>query len=62
MWFLDYCDENRILVAILSSYSTHTLQLLDVSMFKLLATAYTNELIFFMNVSQELTAIIKRDF
>ncbi|KAF1978840.1 hypothetical protein BU23DRAFT_404471, partial [Bimuria novae-zelandiae CBS 107.79] len=42
--------------------ATHTLQPLDVSMFKPLSTAYSNELTSFINTSQGLIAMTMRDF
>jgi hypothetical protein len=42
--FIDYCVDNRILLAIYPLHSTHTLQPLDVVLFKPLATAYSAEL------------------
>ena len=44
MDFINYCDRNKILLAIFPPHSTHTLQLLDVVMFKPLLTAYLKEL------------------
>jgi hypothetical protein len=44
MNFLEYCDQNRILLAIFPPHSTHTLQPLDVVMFKPLSSAYSSEL------------------
>jgi hypothetical protein len=44
MDFINYCDQNRILLAILPSYLTYTLQPLNVAMFKPLLTAYLAEL------------------
>ena len=44
--FLDYCDENRILVLVYPPYATPTLQPLDVSCFKPLSQSYSNELIY----------------
>ena len=40
MDFIDYCDKHKILLAIYPPHSTHTLQPLDVVMFKPLSTAY----------------------
>jgi hypothetical protein len=40
MDFINYCDQNKILLAIFPPHSTHTLQPLDVVMFKPLSTAY----------------------
>lgn len=42
--FINYCNQNRILLAILPPHSTYTLQPLDVAMFKPLSTAYSTEL------------------
>jgi hypothetical protein len=42
--FIDYCDDHRILLAIMPPYSTYTLQPLDVVLFKPLSTAYSNQL------------------
>jgi hypothetical protein len=41
MRFINYCDQYRILLAILPPHSTHRLQLLDVSLFGPLAQYYT---------------------
>ena len=62
MEFIDYCDNNRILLGVFPPHATHSLQPLDVVMFKPLATAYTNELAHFMEASQGFTSITKRDF
>ena len=62
MEFIEYCDQNRILLAILPPHSTHTLQPLDVGLFSPLATAYRAALRNFLHQSQGLTAITKRDF
>jgi hypothetical protein len=43
-------------------HSTHTLQLLDVVMFKSLSTVYSNELLAFLERSQGLSPIKKGDF
>ena len=42
--FIDYCDENKILLFIFPPHATHTLQPLDVVCFKSLASNYSNEL------------------
>jgi hypothetical protein len=44
MDFLNYCDKNKIILAIFPPYLTHTLQPLNVVMFKPLLTAYSKEL------------------
>ena len=60
--FIKYCDQNRILLAVYPPYSTYTLQPLNVVMFKPLATGYSNEVAGFMERSQGLTSMSKRDF
>jgi hypothetical protein len=44
MRFINYCDQNRILLTILLPHSTHHLQSLDVSLFKSLAEYYSQEI------------------
>jgi hypothetical protein len=44
MDFIEYCHQNRILLAIFPPHSTHTLQPLDVVLFKPLSSAYSSEL------------------
>jgi hypothetical protein len=44
MDFISYCDKQRILLAVFSPHSTHTLQPLDVVLFKPLSTAYSTAL------------------
>jgi hypothetical protein len=48
MRFINYCDQNRILLAILLSHLTYRLQSLDVGLFGPLAQYYTQELDRFM--------------
>jgi hypothetical protein len=62
MSFIEYCDKNRILLAILPPHSTHNLQPLDVALFAPLAKAYNNELDEFVRQSMGLSRITKRDF
>jgi hypothetical protein len=62
MDFIEYCNQNRILLATYPPHSTHTLQPLDVVMFKPLSSAYSAEVAAFMERSQGLTSINKRDF
>jgi hypothetical protein len=62
MDFIKYCDQNRILLAIYPPHSTHTLQPLDVIMFKPLSSAYSSQVAGFIERSQELTSMSKRDF
>jgi hypothetical protein len=61
MDFVEYYDQNKILLAAYPPHSTHTLQPLDVVMFKPLATAYSNKVAGFMERSQGLTPMSKRD-
>jgi hypothetical protein len=62
MDFINYCDQNRILLAILPPHSTYTLQPLDVVMFKPLLTAYSAELSKHLHTTQGLVPIGKGDF
>ena len=62
MDFIEYCDQNRILLMIHPLHSTPTLQPLDAVMFKALSTAYSNELSAFLERSQALSPITKSDF
>jgi hypothetical protein len=59
---INYCDQNKILLAIFPPHSTHTLQPLDVVMFKPLSTAYSKKLTTHLHNSQGLSAIKKSDF
>jgi hypothetical protein len=61
MDFIDYCDRNRIL-AIYPPHSAHTLQPLDVVMFKPLSSGYPHEVSRFVERCQGLTSMSKRDF
>jgi hypothetical protein len=60
--FLDYCVKNRILVARFPPHATHTLQPLDVVVFRSLSAAYNRALDDFKNKSHGLISIAKRDF
>jgi len=62
MAFLEWCDQHRIIVAIFPPHSTHRLQPLDVSLFSPLSTAYTNQLIQWMEKTQGLIRLSKREF
>jgi hypothetical protein len=44
MDFINFCNDNKILLAVFPSYATYTLQPLDVSLFKPLLDAYLIEL------------------
>jgi hypothetical protein len=59
---LDHCDKHRILLAIMPPHSTHTLQPLDVVMFKPLSSSYSNELTTHLHKSQGLIPMKKGDF
>jgi DDE superfamily endonuclease/Tc5 transposase DNA-binding domain len=62
MKFIDYCDQNRILLALFPAHATHTLQPLDVGLFSPLSKAYSDELMNFLYKSQGFTRLTKRDF
>jgi hypothetical protein len=62
MDFIEYCHQNRILLAIFPPHSTHTLQSLDVVMFKPLSSAYTSELAHHQQHSLGYLPIKKGDF
>jgi len=60
--FLEYCYQNRIIVAVLPPHSTQTLQPLDVVCFKPLSSYYSNELDNHLQESQGLSPLSKSDF
>jgi hypothetical protein len=60
--FIDYCLDHRILLAVLPTRSTHTVQPLDVGCFKPLASAYSKRLTIYTQRSQGLVPIKKGDF
>ena len=62
MDFIEYCHQNRILLAIFPPHSTHTLQPLDVVMFKPLSSAYSAELAHHQQHALGHLAIKKGDF
>ncbi|KAF7578355.1 hypothetical protein PtrM4_025950 [Pyrenophora tritici-repentis] len=62
MEFIKYCDRHRIFLIILPPHSTHTLQPLDVVLFKPLSQAYSNELTNYLHKAQGLVPIKKGDF
>lgn len=63
-WILstNYCDQNKILLAIFPPHLTHTLQPLDVVLFKPLSTAYSAALSRHLHSNQGLLRITKGDF
>lgn len=62
MKFIEAADQLRILILILPPHSTYQLQPLDVSLFALLARAYTNELNNLLFMSSGLISMSKRMF
>ena len=60
--FINYADQNRILLAFLSPHSTHRLQPLDVGLFGPLANYYTQEIDRFVTKYQGYVTISKRHF
>jgi hypothetical protein len=60
--FIDFCDQNRILLAIFPPHSTHSLQPLDLVLFSPLSRNYTTQLNRISQRSQGLTSVTKRDF
>lgn len=60
--FIDFCDANRILLAIFPPHSTHSLQPLDVVLFSPLARHYTTELNRQLQRSQGHPVSAKRGF
>lgn len=60
--FIDFCDANRILLAIFPPHSTHSLQPLDVVLFSPLSRNYTTQLNRNSQRSQGLTSVKKSDF
>jgi hypothetical protein len=60
--FIEFCDANRILLAIFPPHSTHSLQPLDVVLFSPLSRNYTTELNRSLQRSQGITRITKRNF
>ena len=62
MKFIDYYDSHRILLAIYPPHATHTLQPLDICLFRPLSQAYSDQLVKFMDECQGFSSITKRDF
>ena len=59
MKFIEYCDSNKILLALYPPHSTHTLQPLDVALFGLLLKAYSDEIEQFLHDCQGLSRLTK---
>ena len=62
MKFIEFCHQNKILLPIFPPRATHTLQPLDVCLFRPLSRAYSDELARFMYACQKFSAFFKRDF
>jgi hypothetical protein len=62
MDFIEYCNDNKILLFVLPPHATHTLQPLDVCMFKPLSNAYSTQLMGYTQDSQGLLNLTKGDF
>jgi hypothetical protein len=62
MEFINYCDENRILLAFFPPHSTHSLQPLEVVMFSPLQRAYQKEQGEWQQKSSGLLNLTKGDF
>jgi len=60
--FIDYCDENNIILGIFPPHSTHRLQPLDVGIFSPLATAYSKEIDHLIQSSSGFSRMTKRLF
>ena len=62
MDFMEYCYHHKILLIVYPPHSTHTLQTLDVVMFKPLSSLYSTQLIDHLQKSQALMPVKKGDF
>ena len=62
MKFLDWCEQNKMLVTLYSPHFTHRLQFLNVSLFNPLINYYSQNLNDWIFKSQGLSRISKRDF
>jgi hypothetical protein len=62
MEFLDYCNNHKILLAIFPPHSTHTLQPLDVVLFRPLSSNYSKALTQHLHTTQNLVPVKKGDF
>ena len=60
--FIDFGESNKILLAIFPPHATHSLQPLDVVLFAPLSCNYSRELDRYLQRSQGLVAVKKRDF
>jgi hypothetical protein len=62
MEFIDYCDRHRILLMIFPPHATHTLQPLDVVLFKPLSQSYSDKLTSDLHKAQGIISLKKGDF
>lgn len=60
--FLEYCHRHKILLGIYPPHSTHTLQPLDMVMFKPLSTAYSKKLTTRLHKHHGLVPVAEADF
>jgi hypothetical protein len=60
--FIDFCDGNRILLAIFPQHATHTLQPLDMVLFAPHSTYYSQEFDAHLRRSQGIKRVTKREF
>jgi hypothetical protein len=61
MVFIEYCNQIKILLAVCHPHSTKTLQLLDVVMFKPLATTVVLEVIDYLSLVRKCVEIMRRE-
>jgi hypothetical protein len=62
MEFINWTDQNSIIIYILLAHTIHRLQPLDVRLFSLLSTAYLNQLNSLMHKSLGIVSMTKRFF
>jgi hypothetical protein len=62
MKFINFCDMNRIILGIYPPHSTHTLQPLDVALFRPLSQAYSERLTAWIAKTEGFSNIQKRHF
>jgi hypothetical protein len=62
MRFINYCDQNRILLIIFFPHSTYRLQPLDIGLFGSLAEYYSQEIDRFIANAQDFVSISKHHF
>ena len=60
--FIEICDQNHVILGVLSLYSTHRLQPLDLSIFSPLSVAYSNAIDSFIQSSGGFSRLTKRSF